>query len=34
MKKSFESKHPTSYKSVFYFLKFQIGNETVTIFNR
>jgi len=25
-------KHLTAYKSVFYFPKFQIGNETVTIF--
>ena len=27
-----EPKHPTAYKSVFYFPIFQIGNETVTIF--
>lgn len=29
-----ESKHLTTYKSAFYFPIFQIGNETVTIFNR
>ena len=27
-----EPKHLTAYKSAFYFPKFQIGNETVTIF--
>ena len=27
-----EPKHLTAYKSVFHFPKFQIGNETVTIF--